>query len=307
MRLGRLAGFVALFAGASCMVTNYLAGDPLVGLPLSWTMEGCRTPSTDRDEDGVDDECELALAKAFAPELVVDRSDCSWSGSADAARLEGGYLFAVQRAPDGPAVRVAYLPAYYRDCGWSGLACVARGEGCSAHAGDSELMVVQVRPGARTRRWVAEAIFLSAHCFGSSGGRCRWYTGGDLRHFRWVDDVRGGAPRVWVAKGKHANYPSRAECDTGHWYYDTCDDNDVVYRFPITSIRQNIGSRRRPLPAGDGAGCVKRPPSGPRSSAVNDAALECVWDRRTRFTGWQRDRPRGGATPYARVLAAVGF
>jgi hypothetical protein len=307
MRVGWLAGFVALLTGGSCVTGKNVGRVPTVGLPLQWSVERCGSPSVDRDEDGIDDECELALARAFAPELVVDRSDCSWNGDWEPPRLEGGYLFAAQRSPSGRGVRLAYLPAYYRDCGWSGLACATRRRGCSAHAGDSELIVVQVQPDPRARRWFADAIFLSAHCFGRSGGRCRWYDGDDLLHFQWVDNVRGGAPRVWVAKGKHANYPSRAECDTGHWYYDSCDRNDAAYRFPITSIHQNIGSRRRPLPAGDAAGCINAPSPPPRSLSVDHRALECLWGSTTGFSGWQRTRRGYGATPYGRVLAAAGF
>jgi hypothetical protein len=193
------------------------------------------------------------------------------------------------------------LPAYYLDCGWDGLPCVTRGRPCSAHPGDSELIVVEVRHDGATRRWVAQGVFLSAHCFGRSAGRCRWYDGDELAGFTWRLGVRRGAPRVWVAKGKHAHYPSARECDTGHWYYDSCDGNDVVYRFPITSSVQNIGSRRRPLPGtGTTAGCVA-------GAGARTGTIECFWDPSRRFEGWQRARLGAGATSYARVLAAVGF
>jgi hypothetical protein len=181
-----------------------------------------------------------------------------------------------------------------------------RGRRCSAHAGDSELIAVEVRPHDGVGGWRTEGIFLSAHCFGRSAGRCRWYRGSDLSHFMWRANTRGTA-HVWVASGKHANYPSARECDSGHWYYDTCDANDVAYRFPIITSAQNVGSRLRPLPD-DGArqGCAATERLPVRHSGADEGAIECFWDAATRFRGWQRDA-RDGATPYSRVLAAARF
>lgn len=271
---------------------------------MAWTPDRCRATGRDLDVDGVDDECELALATAFAPELIVDRRDCSWDVSVHPARLGGGYLFAAEGAPDHGSIRIAYLPAYYRDCGWHGLPCTPRGPECAAHAGDSELVVVQARyhPSAR---WVAEAIFLSAHCFGRSAGRCRWYRGNQLRHFAWVGGIRRGAPRIWIARGKHANYPSARECDTGHWYYDSCDGNSVSYRFPVVSGAQNIGSRLQPLPRGDALtppGCFLGERLPLPSTATDAGTRECFWNSAAAFRGWQLDRAGGAPTPYAVVL-----
>jgi hypothetical protein len=201
-------------------------------------------------------------------------------------------------------MRIAYMPAYYRDCGWEGLACTAIGPGCAAHAGDSELIVVQVRYHPATR-WVAEAIFLSAHCFGRSDGRCRWYRGNELRHFAWVGGILRSAPRIWVAKGKHGNYPSRRECDTGHWYYDSCDGNSVAYRFPVVSSAQNVGSRKHPLPHGkpsNPAGCFSAEQLPLPSRAIDAGTRECFWNPALPFRGWQREPAGEAPTPYAVVL-----
>jgi hypothetical protein len=270
---------------------------------LPWTSDGCRTAALDRDLDGLDDACELALAQAFAPEMVVDPRDCSWDASAPPGRLGGGYLFAVQGVPDGRTIRVAYLPGYYRDCGWEGLPCLTRAAGCSAHDGDSEIVVVQVRYDPTTARWLTDAVFLSAHCFGRSDGRCRWYEADELRQFAW-SGTQLGAPRVWVAKGKHGNYPSPGACDSGHWYYDSCDRNTAAYRFPVLVSAQNIGSRRRPLPERDGAaraGCLTAAHLVWSGAAPNTGTHECFWDPSAPFHGWQRLRGRP-ATPYATVL-----
>ena len=45
------------------------------GLDTGWTIERCAAPGTDADADGLDDACELALAVAFAPELLADARD----------------------------------------------------------------------------------------------------------------------------------------------------------------------------------------------------------------------------------------
>jgi hypothetical protein len=299
-----LHGLASTCLALACAVGGRSTGAPPVGISLAWTPDRCRVPGRDRDIDGVDDECELALAKAFAPELIVDARDCSWDVSVEPARLGGGYMFAVESAPDHRAMQIAYMPAYYRDCGWEGLPCVARGPDCAAHAGDSELIVIQARyhPSAR---WVADAVFLSALCFGRSAGRCRWYRGNELRHFAWVGGIPRGAPRIWVARGKHANYPSPRECDTGHWYYDSCDGNAVVYRFPVVSTAQNIGSRHHPLPQGDAfnrAGCFAAERLPLPSAATNAGTRECFWSTTAPFRGWQRDRAGHAPTPYAVVL-----
>ena len=200
---------VALVLIATPLACVQTASEPprTGGLLLAWSAAECANHSIDADRDGLDDRCELALAQAFAPELIVDSRDCLWTEDSSLPRLGGGYFFAAQRTR--AAVRIVFLPAYYRDCGWSGAVCVLVGGNCGAHAGDSELIVVDVVPDSAPRRWRTDGVFLSAHCFGRSDGRCRWYRSDGLRAFAWADSARGGAPRAWVARGKHAHYPSR--------------------------------------------------------------------------------------------------
>jgi hypothetical protein len=92
------------------------------GLQLAWSLAQCHGAVVDDDADGLDDGCELAVASAFAPLLVVHPAGCNWDAGAVPPRLGGGYLFAVGR--DGDGIRIAYLPAYFRDCGWSGAKCL---------------------------------------------------------------------------------------------------------------------------------------------------------------------------------------
>jgi hypothetical protein len=45
-----------------------------------------------------------------------------------------------------------------------------------------------------------------------------------------------------------------------------------------------------------------------RTSGVDRAALECFWDSRAPFRGWQQTRVGTAPTPYARLLEyAAGF
>ncbi len=297
---------LALLAATACVAPRRSpASDPARrGVELRWTIELCRTAARDADADGVDDDCELSLARAFAPEMVVDPRDCLWDASSRGSRLRGGYLFAVQTAPTADrTMRIAYLPAYFRDCGWRGIPCATRRPGCSAHDGDSELIVVDVRYDPVSARWATHAVFLSAHCFGRSDGRCRWYAGDALRQFAWTGAERG-APRVWVARGKHGNYPTRGACDSGHWFYDTCDGNSAAYRFPVVSANQNIGSRHRPLPAR----CLPATRLALGAPGAAPDASECLWDATRPFRGWQLTGNGEAPTSYARVLEyAAGF
>ena len=266
----------------------------------SWSAQSCQTVQLDSDQDDLDDGCELDLAAAFAPELVVDTADCLWQADISPPRLAGGYLFAVK--PLGRGVRIAYLPAYYRDCGWTGTACVVRLGQCGSHSGDSELIVLDVEPSTNGD-WRTTAVFLSAHCFGRSDGRCRWYRGADLDSFEWLGGTRFGVPRVWVARGKHANYPTQDSCDSGHWFLDSCDGNAIQMRFPVLTTRQNIGSRQHPLPGGDG--CIVAAELPLPGGAVAEQARECPWSDAQAFTGWQSTPARGAATPYSRYLTRV--
>ena len=269
------------------------------GVRLAWSATQCRAAQHDSDRDDLDDGCEFELAQAFAPELIVDSRDCLWQAGTSPARLAGGYLFAAQ--PLGEGVRLAYLPAYYRDCGWSGAACVVRAGRCGSHSGDSELILVDVEPSV-AGDWRTTAVFLSAHCFGRSDGRCRWYRGDELSSFEWLGGNRSGAPRVWVARGKHANYPTQDSCDSGHWFLDTCDGNGVQMRFPILTPRQNIGSRRHPSPPP--GGCLVAAELPIPGGEVAEQATECLWSEAREFGGWQSDTSRR-ATAYSRYLTRV--
>lgn len=299
--MNRLLGALVVLAcgcGARGETTATPTRPASPGITLDWSAPECLTATSDVDADGVNDACELALATAFAPVLVVNPSGCNWDAAASPPRLGGAYFFAVQRR--GEALRIGYLPAYFRDCGWRGAKCLLPLVDCDAHEGDSELIVIDVV--ADGNRWRTARVFLSAHCFARTEGDCRWYEGEALAQFTWHNDAIGGAPVVWVAEGRQANYPSRSACDRGHHRIDTCDRNTHAYRFPIRSSAQNAGSRARPL---SDDGCITGAELPLPSTRALDAAVECIWVSRP-FAGWQEAQE--GTTEYAHYLATIaGF
>lgn len=269
--------------------SRHRAPDPTAHTPPGIGIDACVRAGDDADRDGLTDRCEARLAAAFAPVLVTAPDTCIDSNGLP----PGGYLHGAQ--PAGNGVRLVYLPAYLLDCGWSGPKCMLPWVDCSPHAGDSEFIAVDVAPS--NGHWTVEAIFLSAHCFGDSNGDCRWYRGDELGRFAWAE----GAPIVWVSEGRHANYPSRAACDRGHYAIDTCDRNAQRHRFPVVPGR-NIGSAAEPGIGGSGRpGCLIGAELGADGQVEQDA-VECFWSHHE-FRGWQREGD--GATPYLRYLEQV--
>ncbi|MGH7608282.1 MAG: hypothetical protein ACREME_13195, partial [Gemmatimonadales bacterium] len=137
------------------------------------------------------------------------------------------------------------------------------------------------------------------------GQYCMWYPdptaptpvlpAGTAQPFAWVDGTIRGAPIIWVADGKHANYSSREDCDLGGLSgSDTCDRNDRFYRFPVRFAPQNIWSRATPHEP-----CVDASLWG--STRVAPGTTECFWPRRT-FYGWQ-GLELIGSTAYSDILA----
>ena len=291
-----LLATVAACAGNPAVVPAEHAGIAAAAGP-------CLDETPDQDADGLSDDCETALATAFAPLLMMHRTRCTLPSAHAEDRVPGGYFHAAQ--PVRGVVRLVYMPAYYRDCGWNGPKCVF--VDCEGHAGDSELIVVDVRRN-QAGAWFTDAVFLSAHCFGRSDRGCRWYRESDLRAFEWVDGIERGAPLVWVSDARNANYPSYGACERGHMRMDTCQRNSVPYRFPVVPAR-NIGSRAVPFvrpsqPAGCASGRFVEPSD---ILVVAPAALECFWDESKRFLGWQGSIHEEGATPYGVYLQQLGL
>lgn len=280
---------------AWCLITvvgvAFAAAAPVTAQQSPALLECTVDASGDDDRDGLSDDCEYALARTFAPILAVRSGGCNWDAAA--SRPGGGYLYIVQPvSKERDLVRLGFMPAYFHDCGWRGAKCWLPTVDCSSHVGDSEIIVVEVQPESPTH-WRATGLFLSAHCFGRSGGSCRWYRARELEAFDWLDS----APVVWVSEGRNANYPSWQSCDSGHYSLDTCDHHDVMVRFPIGRAR-NLGSAAVPaFPEG----CISGAEIG--NQAVGPAAIECFFDADMPFRGWQGNGR--GATSYARYLSEI--
>jgi hypothetical protein len=260
--------------------------------------DDCHGPVVpDVDGDGLSDQCELFLATRFAPELRADTADCSWIGST--RMLAGGYFHVVHPLnASGDSVRVAYLPAYFNDCGWRGFQRAIRLGRGNAHAGDSEIIVVDVRRVADS--WETTGVFLSAHCFGRSDGRCRWFRDRELEQFEWTPGPRG-APRVWIARDKHASYPSRGACESGHWSQEHCGKTGALFRYPVAPD-QNLGTRARSRFGPQG--CVRSEQLRFPPANTQPDTTECFWSTETPFRGWLRSRP-GSSTPYGLILRRI--
>lgn len=217
-----------------------------------------RVELADSDGDGLGDDEELALARAFAPELVLHpEEECGTRHPAWAVRpIFGG-------------ASIFYALNWERDCG------LPAGAGTAAHLGDAEFVVVDLLYD-KELGWEITRIFLSAH-FRAGDGRTK--AGALLLdHSGWMppeafereerDPVVAGGwhPKVVVARHKHANYPSVDACRLS---YDSCAEGLAE---PLTvRAGANLGSRDQPLLA----------------EIERDGATEWFWRGPLPFCGWQ--------------------
>ena len=269
------------------------SGDPRPDIPGIWlgssvTPGVCfadRNPSVrdnlDRDRDWLADSCEFELAQAFAPLMHYRYDPCPG----------GEPAWAVKYFNRTQIVRIVYLPAYYDDCG---LPQFGFGGG---HAGDTELILVEVVFDYASQHWQFARMWLSAHA-GTLNDRSSWVlpanTQFSLRQL--------GYPKVWAAVRKHANYESLDECSEGH-LDDYCGNEDRL-RFPVRAHR-NVGSRHLYL-----MDCVAS-----EGRYAGNGIQECFWSGRPYtvpassifgfgpvmiFGGWHpnNDVYGGGSSPY---------
>lgn len=221
-------------------------GDPYSGSPGVYLGEEAGPRAcyigTDSDLDDMNDHCEITLARAFAPLLHFDPDEiCAGGEPYWAAKLflVGSTYYA----------RLAYLPAYYDDCGYHDLHPPYGYESRDdAHQGDSEMITVQVRFDVPTKHWVFDRSWTSAHYKNGNpfniGDESKWNSVSESEF-----SVRYRAfPNIYVARDKHANYPSEYYCDGGFNYNDMeeCSNGGRKVRFPVLENR-NVGSPSAPL------------------------------------------------------------
>lgn len=275
-------------------------------------------PIADQDQDGWDDSCEYELALAFRPTMAFNfGGDCDLRNepyySVRGYSYGNGFADVETQIVQGFSTQpmVFYAIGYDRDCGTAGF---------TPHIGDSEFILLKLawaldpdargvagtpaEEAARWRRgkWFVSRAFLSAHWNTDDQGSSGDYDGRDLEY---RTDFRG-RPRAWVSKGKHANYRSRAVCDAGAYYTDTCDGNsDADGNSTLDIVPDgNVGQSSLPL-----RGTFENPVVSRRFAAglTQYAGIEYYWDTRRKFRGWSPGPSDVGATPYDVPLRFFGF
>ncbi|MBA3579396.1 MAG: hypothetical protein H0W42_05355 [Gemmatimonadaceae bacterium] len=267
-----------------------------VALPSGKSFDDCYRPgqfdtNVDRDQDGVDDGCEAELAIAFNPQIVLMSNDC------DTRRQP---YFAVRYAySGGDAIFIFYAISYVYDCG-PPFTCGNDVPNCDTHRGDSEWIVAEVgRYSSSTRPWALKYATLSAHWNTDWGNdNTARYAAEDL------EDADGspafGAPKIWVAQHKHANYRSQSVCDAaGYFNLDNCEHPDGLYHTLDIAAAYNLGRSFIPF-----LGASYSPVYDRRS---NNGNAEYYWVPAARFCGWSYYTSGSCAGPYEESLRAYAF
>jgi hypothetical protein len=263
---------------------------PGIFLGSGVTMPVCTGGShTDGDGDSLSDFCEKNLANAFAPQMNY----YNWDDVRREPRWAARYL----SGGTGPRVRIVYLFSYYRDLGSHTAACSVPGPhfACLPHNGDSELIALDVYYNASTGRWIlGEAIYSQHTTFKSYPKTFKGYPAMEY------PATQGGYPRVYIAEGKHANYPTRQSCNDGGFAgQDTCTRVNTWVRI-TAPVSQNIGSRHIRW-----IDCKVSENTG--YEYYGEGKEECYW-RTMRFRGWVPFRVGGGdSEDYSARLARVAF
>ncbi|MCH7703960.1 MAG: hypothetical protein IIB61_02520 [Planctomycetes bacterium] len=218
------------------------AGNPSGEAPGIWLGNGV-TPSAcfngiqirrgDAERDGLADACEFALARAFAPYMQFDHGEAlvKFPDGTNRHCAEGEPYWAAKLFDEFGVVNIVYMMAYYKDCGEAFIPF-------DAHSGDSELIRLSVVYNNATQHWELTQAYLSAHA-GTRTDASVYAGPSELEY-----PIRDRAfPKIWVARNKHANYRSFADCENGPDFpapnTDSCDE-DLRYlqaRFPVRAGR----------------------------------------------------------------------
>lgn len=197
----------------------------------------------------------------------------------------------------GDVILIFYAISYVYDCG-PPFTCGNSIPWCDTHRGDSEWIIVEVgRYTSSTRPWALKAATLSAH-WRTDNDQTAGYQAEDL------EDAEGspgfGAPRIWVAEDKHANYRSESVCDSsGPFNLDNCDNPDGLYHTLDIAAAYNLGRFTIPF-----VGALASPVYDRHS---NNGNAEYYWVQTSRFCGWSYYTSGDCAGPYEESLRAYGF
>jgi len=266
--------------------------------------DGCTETDYDADQDGLDDYCEIALANLFRPALSVYEYD----------QVGREPRFAAEKLPWG-GVRIIYLLGYYYDVGnmsgsrnfcetaiasplnWLTLGWLGEElETCRGHIGDSEWILLDLGFDSTSKHWVLEKATLSAH-----ESTPTYYPGsaGYPTALSYPEKA-GGYPLIWVADGKHANYPTQSACNAGGTIAsDNCRSNRTVERltFPPGGSG-NIGSWA--VKFVDCVGTTNT--SHPALAVTGGATREECYFTGSSFRGWYGTGYSGSSDPYSTML-----
>ncbi|HWL39899.1 MAG TPA: hypothetical protein VNO75_06640 [Gemmatimonadaceae bacterium] len=282
-----------------------------VRLPSGKNFDQCYRPgqflsSVDGDRDGIDDQCEAELAKEFSPQLVFMFLDCDPRRAPYfAARYANTSAF-------GGVIVIFYALSYVYDCGPPFTCPNSDPMGwCDTHRGDSEFLILEVgRYSDPARPWALKYATLSAH-WGASGDNTAGYAAQNLEDA--IGSPGFGAPRIWVSKGKHANYRSQIVCNSsGFWNTDDCGQPNglftEVFADTDTTALRNLGNRsfpfrgglHNPVPDRGSLGATPTPPNG---------HVEWFWENPTTlgFCGWSYYQSGPCSTRYSKSLEAYRF
>lgn len=193
---------------------------------VAGTATGC---PGDRDQDGLEDSMEDALASRYFPHVWFDRGENAGCPAPATPTNPGTALARVRPHPsDRTKLAIQYLILYRRDCGDVG--------GASSHNGD-------VEPFSLT-------LAINAACprgYGVSGLKTIAHAGTSFEHVderRLGNDCRWGrlaggsskVARIYVSENKHGNYASLSSCEAGASHTDHCSEG-----FTLTYNVQNVG------------------------------------------------------------------
>lgn len=258
----------------------------------------------DLDADFIRDSCELELARAFEPVLLLEAQEIHWGREPH---------FIVQRDNVSGLVRIGYLLAFYYD------------GGKFSHQGDSEMIVVAVRPAGN--QWELMNITTTAH-FGAPMDRTATTPWTALYLYDMPPNVR-----VYVSRSHHGLYINSETCNSRIGDICSRGTHDGGFLQPagmgylgISGLRSdnNIGSRHRPLPIDPMLRFGSSPGSYMADCTYADnpwrtGGVECffrdyssytpngvTWFAST-FAGWSSPTGVGGTTHYGQVLQRLGF
>jgi hypothetical protein len=247
---------------------------------------------SDSDQDGLADICENSIPAAFAPELYYY--------SFDEVGREPHWVARKFGSEDADSVQIAYLESYYRDTGSQTYGCSLpfHPSSCDGHNGDSEAIFLTVHYDYDNQHWVLSSAKYSQH--ESYGIYARG--AGSYPTQLYYPSHPGAYPRAYVAQGKHGNYNSVSDCNSGGTLgSDDCTNVNTAARLPGGG-QLNLGSRAHHTSAQD---CM--PSADPSYIYYGSGRLECYWTTEN-FRGWIPTSVGGAdSDPYSTRLQAEGF